>query len=289
MKRSAEDESEFVDLKRVDIAQLKSRIIHGDARELILKEIQPNSVALVVTSPPYPMIQMWDELFHTMDDTIDIEKQPPMEVFEKMHTQLDTVWKILFSVIIPGGIVVINIGDATRRIGDQFRLFPNGARITMRMVDIGFTVLPNIYWKKPTNKPNSFLGSGMLPPNAYVTIDCEHILIFRKGGLRKFPSNDQNRIDSAFTQAERNTWFTQVWERITGARQHNGSDRRTAAFPDEIPRRLIKMFSVKRDIILDPFAGTGTTVNVAKELDRVAIGFEIDQNIIISATKDTNN
>ncbi len=146
-----------------------------------------------------------------------------------------------------------------------------------------FLPFPTSYGKKPTNKPKykgkgAFLGSRFLPPNAYVTLDCEFILIFRKGGPRKFKPKDPLRYASAYTKEQRNSWFTQIWE-VTGAKQ-NVEERRVAAFPDEIPYRLIRMFSIVGDTVLDPFLGTGTTMKVAKELGRNSIGYEIDRSLI---------
>ena len=144
---------------------------------------------------------------------------------------------------------------------------------------LGLDALPYILWKKPTNKPNAFLGSGFLPPNAYVTLDCEFILIFRKGALRKFPRLDETRTRSVYTKAERDVWFSQVWE-VKGSKQARGEGaRRSAAFPPEVPRRLISMFSVEGDLVLDPFVGTGTTLAEAARLKRDALGFEVDEGL----------
>ena len=146
------------------------------------------------------------------------------------------------------------------------------------MLKAGFTPLPNIYWKKPGNKPNAFLGSGFLPVNAYVTLDCEHILIFRKGKIRKFSEAEKiRRKESTFTKEERHLWFSQTWIGINGTKQKVINNRKSAAFPEEIPERLIRMFSIKGDVVLDPFAGTGTTLKVAERLERKAIGIDIDE------------
>lgn len=269
-----------------------------DSRKLdeVIKE---NSIDLVVTSPPYPHVEMWNSLFIELDPTI-----PPVsewnisnafEIFEKMHVQLDIVWTKLFKVVKESGIVVINVGDATRTFPitkgsktKQFQLFPNASRITMAMMEIGFICLPNIYWKKISNKPNAFMGSGFLPVNAYVTSDCEHILIFRKGNIRKFKTKDENRKKSEFTKEERDLWFSQTWTGINGVKQTRNSEskgvtkgvndknkERTGAFPEEIPRRLIRTYSVKGDTILDPFCGTKTTLKVAEKLERKSIGLDI--------------
>lgn len=251
----------------------------GDATNLT-EFVDKNSVDLVVTSPPYPMIAMWDGLIGPASETdADATKLTGMEVFELMHKHLDGVWKQLYEVTKPGAIVAINIGDAMRTYDKDFQMFPNGARTTMGMCEAGFSPLPNIYWKKPTNRPVAFLGSGYLPVNAYVSFECEHILIFRHGGPRKFAPGDPNREASKFTVEERNAWFTQIWE-VPGVRQEVVAGRRNAAFPPEIPRRLIRMFSVFGDTVLDPFVGTGTTAIVATENGRRAIGIDKDEEFI---------
>lgn len=283
-ERSASAKEENNVTKKVKYDFIGTPTFHcHDARSLN-DIILPNSVQLVVTSPPYPMISMWDEQFISMDSSIPKVNQwinaDSFAIFEKMHAQLDQVWKSLSKVVCEGGIVAINIGDATRSIEKNFQLFPNGARCTMGMIAAGFTALPNIYWKKPNNRPNAFLGSGFLPVNAYVSIDCEHILIFKKGKARKFEPHSERRNASKFTFEERNVWFSQTWTGINGCRQEVIDRRRSAAFPSEIPKRLIQMYSIIGDTILDPFSGTGTTVFGAVELQRNGIGIEKEATFV---------
>ncbi len=275
----------------MNIDKTTHKIIFGDSREM--HEIEDESIHLVVTSPPYPMIEIWDDLFRKLNPNIDKafkklkiasnqqkKERIITEIYELMHETLLPVWKELYRVLIPGGLACINIGDATRKINGIFKLFPNHARIIEYFEKIGFVTLPYILWKKPTNKPNAFLGSGFLPPNAYVTLDVEYILIFRKGEPRKFKPKDPLRYASKYSKEERDKWFSQIWEDIKGERQTDPKiARRTAAYPEEIPRRLIRMFSIIGDTVLDPFLGTGTTTKVAIELQRNSIGYEIDKSL----------
>lgn len=243
------------------------RVIIGDSCRM--GELGDRSVHLVVTSPPYPMVAIWDDFFAEVE----------AHNYSQMHSYLDQVWAEVERVLVPGGLVCINIGDATRTRDGVFRLYPNHSRIIQAFEKLGLVALPNILWKKPTTKPRykgkgAFLGSGFLPPNAYVTLDMEYILIFRKGGLRSFAPKDPLRYQSKFTKEERDKWFSQVWS-VTGTRQNvEGLERRIAAFPEEIPRRLIRMFSLVGDLVLDPFLGSGTTLKVALELKRRFVGYE---------------
>lgn len=256
-------------------------VYFDDARHMGM--IEDNSVDLVVTSPPYPMIEMWDGVFGGMNSSVNSYlSSDPMLAFETMHQELDKVWAECFRVLKNGSFLCINIGNATRTIEGSFSLFDNRYRITKCCVELGFTSLPHIIWKKPTNSPNKFLGSGMLPCVAYVAQGHEYILIFRKGGKREFNSDDLKRLrlNSAYFFEERNVWFSDVWEGITGVRQKLATSReRNAAYPLEIPYRLINMFSIKGDVVLDPFFGIGTTTLAAMVSCRSSIGIEIDHEL----------
>lgn len=255
--------------------------ILADCRKMAA--INDEAVHLIVTSPPYPMIEMWDGIFTLMNN--DIEKLlrfQPENAFEKMHSTLDEVWQEAYRVLAPGGFLCLNIGDATRSIGGQFRLFANHARILQKCMEIGFTNLPPIIWRKPTNAPNKFMGSGMLPAGAYVTYEHEYILIMRKGAKRDFSKNEQKlaRNASAYFWEERNTWFSDLWQ-LNGTRQSiaKGSRTRSGAFPIELPYRLINMYSIYGDTVLDPFSGTGTTSMAALIAGRNSVGYEIDSEL----------
>lgn len=258
------------------------KLIIGAAQQMTA--IEDGNVNLIVTSPPYPMIEMWDEVFSMQNKEIGEKLQTaPKIAFELMHFELDKVWKECFRVLAPGGFLCINIGDATRTIGGNFQLYNNHARIISCCQAIGFTCLPNIIWRKQTNAPNKFMGSGMLPCGAYVTLEHEWILIFRKGDKRQYKTKEEKaeRMRSSFFWEERNVWFSDVWD-IKGTKQKmiaEGTRARSAAYPLEVPYRLINMFSQKGDVVLDPFMGTGTTMLAAILSQRNSIGVEIDSNL----------
>jgi len=248
--------------------------------------ISNESVDLVVTSPPYPMIAMWDSLFCDLNPEIGnaLKVQDGPQSFELIHQQLDPVWNEVWRIMKPGGIVCINSGDATRTMNGNFALYPNHSRITDQMLKLGFTALPEILWRKQTNAPNKFMGSGMLPPSAYVTLEHEYILIFRKGAKRQFRNENAkiNRRQSALFWEERNVWFSDLWTDIKGTAQNlsdSGTRKRSAAFPFEIPFRLICMFSVRGDMVVDPFAGIGTTMYAAITAGRNSVGYELDKSL----------
>ena len=161
-------------------------IIIGNSNDM--EALDACSVEMVLTSPPYPMIDIWDEQFSQQNPKIEkfLTDGNGLAAFELMHQELDKTWAEIYRVLIDGGIACINIGDATRKIGNSFQLFSNHARILNKCIDLGFSVLPTILWRKQTNKPNKFMGSGMLPTNAYVTLEHEYILILRKGTNRGF-------------------------------------------------------------------------------------------------------
>ncbi len=114
-----------------------------------------------------------------------------------MHSALDDVWAEISRVLVPGGIACINVGDATRTVGDSFRVYPNHARVTDAFVELGFEPLPDVLWRKPTNSAAKFMGSGMIPPNAYVTLEHEYVLVFRKGTAAASNPAQTRRYESA--------------------------------------------------------------------------------------------
>ena len=184
----------------------------------------PGPVHLVVTSPPYPMVAMWDDAFSAQSsaaaEAMSAGNGPA--AFEAMHRILDPIWEACFERLVPGGFICVNVGDATRTIDGSFQLYSNHARTIQGLLAAGFGLLPDILWRKPTNAPNKFMGSGMLPAGAYVTYEHEYIIVARKGGKRSFRTvaDRARRRRSAFFWEERNQWFSDLWQGLTGTRQH---------------------------------------------------------------------
>ncbi|GAA0287859.1 DNA-methyltransferase [Halobacterium noricense] len=256
------------------------RVHVGDARDLPLAD---DSVDLVVTSPPYPMIEMWDDVFAALDPAVGdaLDAGDGDRAHDLMLSVLDDAWAELARVLAPGGIAVVNVGDATRNLG-RFRVYDNHARVTDAFQSLGFDPLPGVLWRKPANSAAKFMGSGMVPPNAYVTLEREHVLVFRNGQRREFEPRADRRYEAAYFWEERNRWFSDVWDDLNGEHQTLADPElreRSAAFPLELPYRLVNMYSVYGDTILDPFWGTGTTSLAAAIAGRHSVGVERDDGL----------
>lgn len=257
-----------------------------DARDLSF--LPGETIDLVVTSPPYPMIEMWDETFRRLAPKAAeaLDAGLGWSAFEEMHRALEPVWSEVQRTLRPGGIIALNIGDATRSVGGSFALYPNHARLISGLTALGLETLPTIIWRKPTNSPTKFMGSGMLPGGAYVTLEHEYILILRKPVIREGRRKEgeetrQVRRRSAIFWEERNQWYQDVWD-LRGVRQkldRPAGRARSGAFPFEVPFRLIHMYSRQGETVLDPFGGTGTTALAAISGARHSVSVEWDGDL----------
>jgi len=162
------------------------------------------------------------------------------------------------------------------------------------MSTIGFHALPDVLWRKQTNAPNKFMGSGMLPAGAYVTYEHEYILIFRKGSKRQFPTEKDKatRRASAYFWEERNIWFSDIWTDLKGANQglcDQSARTRSGAYPFELAFRLICMYSLYGDVVFDPFLGTGTTTAAAIAACRDSLGVEYHNELYPAISESVSN
>ncbi len=245
-----------------------AKIIIGDSRKMI--EVEDETVQLIVTSPPY-----WSIKDYGVDNQIGYG-----QTLHKYLKDLYRVWQEAFRVLEPGRRLVINIGDQFARtiIYGRYKIIPLHSEIIAQCEDIGFDYMGAIIWQKKTTMNTTgganVMGSYPYPPNGMIEIDYEYILIFKKPGkARKIPKEIKEA--SRLTKDEWKEYFSGHWY-FGGAKQIEHQ----AMFPDELPRRIIKMFSFVGETVLDPFLGSGTTAKVALELSRNAIGYEINPNFL---------
>lgn len=243
-------------------------IVIGDSRSM--REIIDEQIDLIVTSPPY---------WHIKDYGIPGQIGYGQSLHEYLKS-LYSVWKECFRVVRPGSRLCINVGDQFARaiIYGRYKVIPIHAEIISQCEKIGFDFMGSIIWQKKTTMNTTgganVMGSFPYPPNGIVEIDYEFIHIFKKPGKPKKVSKDIKEA-SELTKEEWKEYFSGHWT-FKGAKQIDHE----AMFPDELPKRLIRMFSFVGDNILDPFLGSGTTVKVALELGRSAFGYEINEGFL---------
>ncbi len=202
--------------------------------------------------------------------------------YEQFHSELEKVWSHCYRVLVPGGRLVCVVGDVclSRRRHGRHMVMPMHADIVVRARRIGFDNLSPIFWYKIANanyeveNGSSFLGKPY-EPNAIIKNDVEFILMLRKPGGYRQPTDEQ-REASKLKKEEYQEWFQQVWNGLTG----ESTRHHPAPFPEELAYRLVRMFSFTEDTVLDPFMGTGTTVLAAARCDRNSIGVEIEPSYL---------
>lgn len=249
--------------------KLKHTLINGDCRRMDL--VSDESVHLIVTSPPY-----WQLKDYGVKGQIGYN-----DSYELYINNLNLVWLECFRVLKPGCRLCINIGDQFARAAyyGRYKVVPIHSEIIRFCETIGLDYMGNIIWQKPTSMHTSgggkVMGSYPYPRGGIIKVDYENILIFRKPG-KCGAMNNEARLESRLSDEEWNTFFCSHWT-FPGDRQH----KHIAVFPEELPTRLIKMFSFKNDIVLDPFMGSGTTALAALRNQRNAIGYELNADFFL--------
>ena len=190
------------------------------------------------------------------------------------------VWNECFRILNKGCRLCINIGDQFARsvYYGRYKVIPIRTEIIKFCETIGFDYMGAVIWQKVTTTNTtggaSIMGSFPYPRNGILKIDYEFILIFKKIGEGPKVTKEIKE-QSKMTQKEWNEYFTGHWN-FNGQKQNN----HIAMFPEELPKRLIKMFSFVEDTVLDPFLGSGTTSLAAKNLNRNSVGYEINTDFL---------
>ncbi len=244
------------------------KIINGDSRQMHL--LKDKSVHLIITSPPY-----WQLKDYGTENQIGFH-----DSYENYINNLNLVWSECNRVLHDGCRLCINIGDQFARSTyyGRYKVIPIHSEIIKFCETIGLDFMGQIIWQKTTTMNTSgggaVMGSFPYPRNGIVKLDFEYILLFKKQGNAPKPTPEQ-KANAAMTNEEWNTYFNGHWY-FNGAKQ----DKHLAMFPEELPARLIKMFSFPNETVLDPFMGSGTTAVAAKKLNRNSIGYEINPEFI---------
>jgi site-specific DNA-methyltransferase (adenine-specific) len=244
------------------------KIIIGDSRRMM--EVPEESVHLIITSPPY-----WQLKDYGNGSQIGFD-----DSYEDYINNLNIVWKECHRILNKGCRLCVNIGDQFARsvYYGRYKVIPIRTEIIKFCETIGFDYMGAVIWQKVTTCNTTggatIMGSFPFPRNGILKIDYEFILIFKKHGVAQKVSKEIKE-KSKMTIEEWNQFFTGHWN-IPGEKQ----DKHLAMFPEEVPKRLIKMFSFVNDTVLDPFLGSGTTSLAAKKLERNSIGYEINSEFL---------
>ncbi len=247
----------------------KHMVINGDSR--IMNELENESVHLIITSPPY-----WQLKDYGTDNQIGFH-----DSYENYINNLNLVWNECNRILHNGCRLCINIGDQFARsvYYGRYKVIPIRTEIIKFCETIGLDYMGAIIWQKATTMNTSggasIMGSFPYPRNGIIKLDYEFILIFKKQGNAPKPTSENKEL-SKMTTEEWNTYFNGHWN-FAGSKQDGGH---LAMFPEELPKRLIKMFAFVGDTVLDPFLGSGTTSLTARILDRNSFGYEINPEFI---------
>jgi site-specific DNA-methyltransferase (adenine-specific) len=242
------------------------QIFLKDSRKM--REIKNGTVHLVVTSPPY-----W-----TIKDYGNPKQIGYNDSLPDYFHELGKVWAECVRVLADGCRLCINIGDQYIRATEStpYQIIPLHAMMVNNLMTKHrqeIIYLGSIIWKKiPKTKTSggaSVMGSFGYPRNGYVSYNYEYIAIFKKKGYAPKPSKE-TKLKSFINLTDWRELFNGIWS-FKGANQQG----HVAVFPDELPKRLMTMFTYAGDTVLDPFLGSGTTTKVALELGRNSIGYEI--------------
>lgn len=233
-----------------------NKIILGSSENM--KEIPDNSVHLMITSPPYNVSKEYDD---------DLTLQEYLELLRKVFSET-------FRILVNGGRACVNVANLGRK-----PYIPLSDYISKLMIDIGFYMRGEIIWNKASSaSPSTAWGSWQSASNPILRDIHEYILVFSKGDYKRARTNTEMITkENTITKEQFMEWTKAVWTMNAVSAKRVGHP---APFPEELPYRLIQLYSFKTDIIIDPFIGSGTTGLAALKTGRYFIGYEINENYI---------
>jgi len=244
------------DLVNIFPSQYLNKIINDSCTNM--KEIPDNSLHLMITSPPYNVSKEYDDDL-SLKDYLDLLKKTFSETYR---------------VLVNGGRACINVANLGRK-----PYIPLSDYISNMMIEIGFNMRGEIIWNKAASaSPSTAWGSWQSAANPILRDIHEYILIFSKGDYRRERTKDEMEIkQNTITKEQFMEWTKSIWTMNAESARRIGHP---APFPEELPNRLIQLYSFTNDIILDPFMGSGTTAVAAIKSKRNYIGYDISQEYI---------
>ncbi|MGD1008023.1 MAG: site-specific DNA-methyltransferase [Ignavibacteriaceae bacterium] len=233
-----------------------NKLILGSAENM--KELPDNSIHLMITSPPYNVSKEYDNDLSLKDYLMLLQNS----------------FKETYRVLVNGGRVCINVANLGRK-----PYIPLSDYISKIMLNIGFNMRGEIIWNKAASaSPSTAWGSWQSAANPILRDVHEYILVFSKGDYKREKGNKENTI----SREQFMEWTKSIWTMNAESARRIGHP---APFPEELPFRLIQLYSFKHDIILDPFMGSGTTAISALKSERNYVGYEISKEYIKLAEK----
>jgi len=231
--------------------ELENKFILGTAENM--KELPDNSVHLMITSPPYNVSKEYDE---------DLSLKEYLQL-------LENAFKETYRVLVNGGRACVNVANLGRK-----PYIPLSDYISKMMVDIGFNMRGEIIWNKAASaSPSTAWGSWQSAANPILRDIHEYILVFSKGDYKR----EKGKKEDTISKEQFIEWTKSIWTMNAESARRVGHP---APFPEELPYRLIQLYSFKEDIVLDPFMGSGTTAVAALKSDRKFVGYEISKEYI---------